>query len=167
MTDAQQQADRPPCEGRTKDRQPCRGKALPGSRWCLFHDPAKAAARAEGRKRGGKTRSKPAAVLPADTPDAPLKSVRDVIAFLGRTANDVRKGALDAKVGNCLAGICGQLLSALDDELAKELDEARRELEARNHGGQGAAGAGEIETGAGQLAGSNGGGGQGPVRLPP
>jgi hypothetical protein len=102
--------------------EPCRALALPGKTRCIFHDPDMAARRAEGRRRGGKVRSKPAAVLPRSTPDLPLRTVADIAAMLGATINQVRRGELDPKVGNCLAVLSGQLLRALEGgELAQRL----------------------------------------------
>lgn len=92
----------------------CKAPVLPGKPLCAFHDPDLAAKRAEGRKRGGQVRSRPAAVLPATTPDAALATVSDVAAFLGATVNQVRRGELDPKVGNCLGVLCGQLLKAIE-----------------------------------------------------
>jgi hypothetical protein len=45
-----------------------------------------------------------------------------------RVANLVSKGQMDCKVGNCLAGVCGQLLRALE---AGDLAERVASLEAR------------------------------------
>jgi hypothetical protein len=45
MTDA--------CAATTKDGAPCQARPLPGSPFCPFHDPARAAAFAEGRRQGG------------------------------------------------------------------------------------------------------------------
>jgi hypothetical protein len=92
----------------------CRAQALPGKRACTFHDPDLAVKRAEGRRRGGRARSRPAAVLPPGTPDLPLKTVADVVTLLAETINQVRRGQLDAKVGNCLGVLAGVLLRAIE-----------------------------------------------------
>lgn len=91
---------------------------------CIFHDPAMAAKRAEGRRRGGKVRSQPAAVLSADTPDLPLKSVADVAALLGRTINYTLRGEIDPRVANAVGVLTSILLKALqgtdlEEHLAK------------------------------------------------
>jgi len=129
-----QQDCRSPCEARTKDGQPCRGRARPGSRYCPFHDAKTAAATAAGRKKGGQARSKPAAVLPGETPDAPLESVQDVIAVLGQTICQVRRGQIEAKVANAIGVLAGTLLRAIELDLSQELAELREELEARADG---------------------------------
>jgi hypothetical protein len=119
------------CEGKRKDGRPCRVAALPGSRYCLFHDPAQAETRRRAQHKGGTNRSKRAAVLPADAPDAPLKTVPDVVTFLALTANRVCRGELDAKVGNCVGVLCGQLLRALGpDDVLREIEELRQQIEA-------------------------------------
>jgi hypothetical protein len=91
--------------------------------WCFSHDPAIAERRREGQQRGGVSRSRRAAVLPADTPDAPLSTLADVAAFLGATANQVRRGELDPRVGNCLAVLCGTLARAIEHgELERRIE---------------------------------------------
>src|SRR4051794_28803146 len=102
------------CGAVKPDGTRCRAPALSGSDCCFFHSPEAAGARAEANRQGGKTRSKGAAVLPAETPDVPLGTVGDVVTFLGRTVNDVRKGALDCKAGNCVGYLSSVLLRALE-----------------------------------------------------
>jgi hypothetical protein len=116
------------CERLKKDGTRCRAQALPGKSLCCFHDPELAAKRAEGRKRGGQARSKPAVVLPPDTPELPLRTVADVITALGLTINQTRKGELDVKVANAVGYLSGVLLHALKDG---ELEQRLAALEAR------------------------------------
>jgi hypothetical protein len=109
--------------------------ALPGSRLCYFHDPAKSQQRADARRRGGQARSKPAAVLPAVAGDARLESVADVVALLGQTINQVRTGALDVKAANAVGYLASVLLRALEGgELARQLDQLRADVERLKHG---------------------------------
>jgi hypothetical protein len=123
------------CRQTKADGSPCRGKARPGSDFCAFHDPAVAAKRAEGRKAGGRKRSRPAAVVSTDAADVPLTSVRDVVVLLGDTVNRVRKGELDAKVGNCLGVLSGVLLRALEEgDLAEQIQQLRASIESLQHG---------------------------------
>jgi hypothetical protein len=92
------------------------------SEQCFFHDPATAATRAAARKAGG-AKGK-AVVLLADTPNAPLDTVGDVVLLLGTTVNQVRRGELDPKVANAVGYLTGILLKAL------EVGEVERRLEA-------------------------------------
>ena len=101
------------CQHRKRGGGRCNGRAG-ASGYCNFHDPAQAQAQARGRKQGGRSRNRKATVLPADTPEASLGSMADVVTFLGATINRVLRGQLDAKVGNCLGLLCGQLVKALE-----------------------------------------------------
>jgi hypothetical protein len=101
------------CQHRKRNGDRCKGRAGASS-YCSFHDPAQAEAQARGRKQGGRSRSRKPTVLPADTPEAPLGSMADVVTFLGATVNRVLRGQVDAKVGNCLGLLCGQLVRALE-----------------------------------------------------
>jgi hypothetical protein len=101
------------CQRRTRGGGPCKGRAG-ASGFCPIHDPANAVGFARGRKAGGRSRGRKAAVLPKDTPEAPLASMADVVTFLGATVNRVLRGQLDAKVGNTLGLLCGQLVRALE-----------------------------------------------------
>ena len=125
------------CEQLKANGGRCKAKALPGSDYCVFHNPEQAEARADGRRRGGLSRSRKAAVLTPDTPDAPLGTMQEVVAFLGATANRVAKGVLDVKVGNCLALLCGQLVRALEKgNLEARLEALEAVLKQRTGGGK-------------------------------
>jgi hypothetical protein len=90
-----------------------------------------AATRAEGRRRGGISRSKAARVLPAETTDAPLRTAVEIVAALEATFNQVRKGLIDAKIGNCLAIVAGVSLRAIQGIDLEKLNDRLEELEAR------------------------------------
>jgi len=68
----------------------------------------------EPGRPGGMTRSRPAAVLPADTPDHSLRDTRDVSALLGDSINRLRRGELDPRVANAIGYLAGILLRALE-----------------------------------------------------
>src|SRR5262245_39488332 len=101
------------CTATKTDGQPCRATALPGKEHCVFHDPDSAGRRKAARSAGGRARLRPRATLPPDTPDVPLASVADVVALLGVTANQVRTGKIDCKVGSTVAYICNALVAAM------------------------------------------------------
>jgi hypothetical protein len=83
------------------------------------------------------------AVLPADAPDVPLESVKDVVALLGQTINQTRKGTLDAKVCNAVVQGATVLLRALEGaDTQRQIDELRRRLEEAETRGHGSAKAG-------------------------
>jgi hypothetical protein len=133
-------ATRPTCTHTRLDGTPCRAAALPGKDCCTFHDPELSGRRAAGRRQGGETRSRRAAVL-AGAADVTFTAVGDVTALLAATASQVRRGELDCKVGNCLAYIAATALRALmPDEIARQVEELRQqvdELRGRRDGGDG------------------------------
>jgi hypothetical protein len=112
---------RPTCSHTRRDGSPCRASALPGKDVCLFHDPSSAAARANGRKKGGARAHQPPVVLAADLPDRELRTVADVVKFLGLVANRCVKGELDCRVANAVTYTLVSLAAAL----------AKSDLEAR------------------------------------
>lgn len=102
------------CKHTKLDGSACRAKAQPGKSYCMFHDPSLAERRAQGRKQGGINRCKVASTLPLDTPDLPLDTVKDVVAMLAQTMNQVRTGKVAVQIGNCLGVLAGVLLKALE-----------------------------------------------------
>jgi hypothetical protein len=81
--------------------------------------------------------------------------VADVVKALAGTFNQVRKGEVDPKTGNCLGLLAGQLLRALQEgELAGEIEALRRDLEQVKHErGSVAADGQEVASGVGDLHG--------------
>jgi hypothetical protein len=122
------------CKYTKLNGEPCQALALPGKSCCTFHDPAIKQKRADGRKRGGANRSRPAATLSSDTPDLPLTNPTEVVAALAQTFNQVRRGELGVSVGNCLAIIATAILKAQEgDGVLPRLEalEARQKRESR------------------------------------
>ncbi len=87
------------CQEIKPDGQQCRAHAMTGSDRCFFHDPDTAQEREAARRAGGIERSRPAAVLPPDTPDRPLRNKREVADFLRDMVNKILRGELDPKIG--------------------------------------------------------------------
>jgi hypothetical protein len=115
---------RPTCSATKRDGSPCRTPALTGKPHCAFHDESVAERRAAGRKKGGVKSHRPPAVLPEDTPDAPLTTISEVCQLLGRVANLVLRGQVDARVANAsvyaLSTLAGTLAkSDLEQRLAR------------------------------------------------
>src|ERR1700687_5174263 len=85
------------CNARKKNSTQCDADAQVGKDVCVFHDPTKAPKVHKARGAGGLHRSRPAAVLPRQTPDHPLGTTTEVSAFLAKSINDVLRGALDPR----------------------------------------------------------------------
>ena len=112
------------CQARKKNGQKCRADAQKGSQFCVFHDPARAGDGQRVRRAGGLSRSRPAAVLPVDTPDIPLTNTQEVSALIGDSINQLRRGQLDPRVANAVGYLANILLGALqqgplEDRLAR------------------------------------------------
>ncbi len=105
----------------------CRAHSLHNSQYCFFHSPETVAAREAAREAGGRERTRKAAVLPATTPDQRLDTASDVIEMLTVTANQVRRGAIDAKIGSNIGYLCGVALTAMKQA---HLESRVRRLEA-------------------------------------
>ena len=100
------------CRHKRSDGEKCRANATARSGFCFFHDPDRAADRLEAQRAGG-LRNK-ASSLSANTPDRDLKNAGDVIALLGTTINQVRRGQVDPRVANSVGYLSGILLKALE-----------------------------------------------------
>src|SRR5438552_749816 len=100
------------CEKIKCDGQKCRAMAIAGSQYCFFHDPATAKVRKAAQRRGGEANGP--AVLPADAADVPLRSGKDVSAFLAETINQVRKGQVSPKIGTTGGYLSSLLIKALE-----------------------------------------------------
>jgi hypothetical protein len=116
-------ADKAQCQATTAAGKPCRGVAAPGSAFCPFHDPSNQGKLKDSRRRGGKSRSKPAATAPVDSPDLPCRTPNDVAALMEKCVNEVRKGLLDPRIANSVAYLTSNLLKAVEagemrDEIA-------------------------------------------------
>ena len=72
--------------------------------------------RKAARIKGGKERSRKAAILPEDTPDRPLTTAADITELLADTINQVRRGELDPRISNSIGCLAGYLLRAQEQE---------------------------------------------------
>ena len=112
------------CAATKGDGTACGAAALPGSQFCFFHDPAKAAARRKAQSAGGLANKM--ATLPADVPDVIVEDGADVVKLLGATINQVRRGEIDPRVANAVGYLSNIVLSATDQ---RELENRLAELE--------------------------------------
>jgi len=100
------------CRQFKADGSRCRANAQSSSDFCFFHDPATADERDAARIHGGQERSRKAAVLPEDTPNARLTSAADITGLLSETINQVHRGELGPHVSNAVGCLAGILLKA-------------------------------------------------------
>ena len=100
------------CERVKDDGSKCLARAGQGSRYCFFHDPTKENDRKEAQQRGG--RANRATVLPADGPDVPLTSLKDLVGLFARVINLQLKGEVSSKETSSLGYNCSQLAKLLE-----------------------------------------------------
>ena len=124
-------SSQPKCKFSKPDGTRCNAFCLSGSDYCFHHDPAVSSQRQQARRKGGQARCRPAVVLPSTTPEAQVTSVEGVVALLDATINQVRIGAIDAKVAHTIGSLASVQLRALgESELARRVEEQGRELAA-------------------------------------
>jgi hypothetical protein len=119
------------CNARKPDGTSCKSSALPGSNFCFFHDPAKAAERREAQALGGRqTRIN---TLDATAPDVKVKDCGDVVALISETINQVRKGMIDPRIANSVGYLANVLIKAFEqDELETRIERLEALIERRN-----------------------------------
>lgn len=102
------------CMSRKKEGARCRADAQPGKDICIFHDPAKADDGRLARRTGGVNRSRPAAVLPPNTPNHSLSRAADVSSLLADSINHVRRGELDPRIATTIGYLASIQLRSLE-----------------------------------------------------
>ena len=112
------------CVATKRNGKACKAAALPGSHFCFFHDPAKAAARRKAQSAGGLANRM--ATLPADAPDVKVEDGADVVKLLSSTINQVRRGEIDPRVANAVGYLSNIVLTATGQ---RELESRIAELE--------------------------------------
>jgi hypothetical protein len=102
------------CKATTAAGLRCSAPVQSGTTLCFFHDPARAGEQQDARRAGGRQRQRPTAVLGADFPAKDIQSVADVKGLLSETIHQVRTGAIDPKIANCIGYLSGILLKAIE-----------------------------------------------------
>jgi hypothetical protein len=118
------------CQTTCKNGKRCRAPAMVGRTTCCFHSEDQKERGQKARSKGGKN-SHPPRILPTTaTAEVQLETLQDVSRLLATTINEVRRGLLDVKVGNCVAALATCLAKTLQDaeesEVAVQLEELKR-----------------------------------------
>jgi hypothetical protein len=113
------------CNGTNKVGERCRGQALPGSEFCIAHDPTKVVAITEARRKGGAARSNRARAR-REMANAALTpgELQGVIAV---TLKAVFAGSKSPGIGQAVAALARAAISVRE---ATELEERLTRLEA-------------------------------------
>jgi hypothetical protein len=114
------------CSGTTKAGEPCKAKALPGSAYCLAHDPNRVVEMAAYRRQGGKAKSNAARAKKA-LPAEPLTTA-EAHAYLSVAFRQALARRLDAPMLNALSNAAKALA---DLNRTVEQDAVIAELEAK------------------------------------
>lgn len=124
------------CTATKHDGTCCEAAPLPGSHFCFFHDPAKAAARRKAQSRGG--RGNRMQTLPADAPDVKVEDGAGVVKLLSQTINQVRRGEIDPRVANTVGYLSNIVLAATGQrELEGRIAELTTLVKSRSNSGGG------------------------------
>jgi hypothetical protein len=115
------------CSAPRADGSACGGAPLPGRDVCMFHEPALASRRAEGRRQGGTERSRPRTTLPIVEGSGEVRSVGEVCSLLSDTINHVRTGQIDPRIANTVGFLASVLIRAFE---VGKLEERLAALEA-------------------------------------
>ncbi len=124
-----------PCPGHKADGTPCRSRPRKRRKWCWFHDPKSAKARATAQANGGaesRARVGPVKTLGKRAPKVDVSGEEPIRALVQETVDQVRRGSIAPTVGQVIGQLLTVALRALkQDETerkVKELDERTRPL---------------------------------------
>src|SRR5687768_9988893 len=97
------------CSAIARSGNRCSSPVLPGSRFCLMHDPQAGEVRRAASRKAGKARATIERMKKA-LPET--RTAGDVAAWLSALFTSVLTGRVDAKTGNACAAIARVLLEA-------------------------------------------------------
>jgi len=108
------------CNHIKSNKKQCAANAMIDSNFCFTHNPATKEEKKAAVVKGGKMSKKNHSSLPQIT----LSQPKDVVGLLNTTINEVRGGAIELRIANCLGYLSGHLIKAfeiadLDDRLTK------------------------------------------------
>ena len=113
------------CLGTNVDATPCSATPRPGSAWCVWHDPATKAQRAEWAKRGGKARSnksRAAKALPTE-----LMTSDEIAAWLTIQYRKLITGQIEPGIATASATVAKAIAEI---QRGAQIEERIAELEA-------------------------------------
>ncbi len=113
------------CEAIAKSGNRCTAAALPGGRWCLFHEPDAASLRLEGARKGGRNRATEQRARKLIPSAMPPDELAGLLALLFR---GVMSSRIEPRVGTACATIAKAMLDARE---ATTTEERLAELEQR------------------------------------
>jgi hypothetical protein len=100
------------CQAIKDDGNRCQGWARESSHFCLFHDPDSRDELRAAQQRGG--RANRSTVLPADAPDIPLSTLKDIAGLEAQIINLLLRGKISPKQASSLVYSCSQLARLIE-----------------------------------------------------
>lgn len=98
------------CKFIKSDDLQCEANATSASEFCFSHNPEMHEAKIEAVTKGGKSPRKNYDPLePVE-----LKDSKDIVKLASQVINEVRQGAIDIRVANCIFYGTGQLIKAFE-----------------------------------------------------
>ena len=94
----------PRCNGTNKQGEQCRGNALPDSRYCIAHDPAKVVDIAAARRKGGQASSTRAKAKRAM--EGAAMTPAELEGIIAVTLKAVLSGHKSPAIGSAIASLC-------------------------------------------------------------
>ena len=107
------------CTSIKENDEQCQANAINDSSFCFSHDPNMEESKRIATTRGGMAPKKNYDPLP------PIKidDSKDIIRLLVTTIGEVRQGAIDIRVANCVGFLAGHLIKAFEiGELNEKLE---------------------------------------------
>ena len=120
------------CPGKTATGKPCRSPPRQGRKWCWFHDPKSAKARATAQANGGaesRNRVGPAKTLGKRAPKVDVSGEEPIRALVQETVDQVRRGSIAPTVGQVIGQLLSVALKALkQDETDRKLEDIQKRI---------------------------------------
>lgn len=120
------------CAGKKAGGKRCGAKPRAGRKWCWFHDPASAEARAAAQANGGaesRNRVGPAKVLGKKAPPVDVSGEEPIRGLVRETIDQVRRGELAPNAGQVIGQLLTVALKALkQDETEREVAELKERV---------------------------------------
>ena len=104
----------PNCKFLRQDGRACEARAMAGSDFCFFHDPAAVKPRRDAQQRGGRKKLRVPALDSVPTRDFDLSDPKDITKLLAYAVNRIVRGEIDPKCAYALGYLADCSLRAFN-----------------------------------------------------
>lgn len=102
------------CKATTRKGSPCQAWAVEGSRFCFWHDPARAQERRAARAKGGKARHGRQIGPTGGAEPVKIGSAADTLPILERAVNDLLALENSVNRARAIGYLCGQVVKVFE-----------------------------------------------------